>query len=98
MFGGWKCRERHGCCHGHSEDGLHSVPLCEAVPGKRVKVMRIVGGRQVCARMAAMGIYPGAEVELLPQSCGAPCLVRVHGGTLSLGAGLTRDIMVSPSI
>lgn len=98
MFGGWKCRKRHQCCQDHGTTGCESVPLCEAAPGRRVKVMRIAGGRHVCARMAAMGIYPGAEVELLPQSCGAPCLVRVHGGTLSLGAGLTRHILVSPTI
>jgi ferrous iron transport protein A len=98
MFGGWNCKEKHPCCHVHGTDGTLSVPLCEAVSGKRFKVMRIAGGRQVCARMAAMGIYPGAEVELLPQSCGTPCLVRVHGGTVSLGAGITRHIMVAPAI
>jgi ferrous iron transport protein A len=98
MFGGWRCRERACCREAHGADGPASVPLCEAVPGKRFKVMRVAGGRQVCARMAAMGIYPGAEVELLPQSCGAPCLVRVHGGTLSLGAGITRNIMVAPTL
>lgn len=98
MFGGWRCRNRKGCCQAHDPGAPAAVPLCEAAPGGRFKVMRVVGGRQVCARMAAMGIYPGAEVELLPQSCGTPCLVRVHGGTLSLGAGLTRHIMVSPSL
>jgi ferrous iron transport protein A len=48
--------------------------------------------------MASMGIYPGVEMELLCSSGGAPCLVRVHGGTLSLGAGLSRDILVIPEI
>lgn len=98
MFGGWRCRHGKQCCQIHGEGEASGLPLCEASPGKRFKVMRIAGGRQVCARMAAMGIYPGAEVELLPQSCGTPCLVRVHGGTLSLGAGITRNIMVAPSL
>jgi ferrous iron transport protein A len=48
--------------------------------------------------MASMGIYPGVELELLCSSGGAPCLVRVHGGTLSLGAGLSNNILVVPEI
>jgi ferrous iron transport protein A len=45
--------------------------------------------------MAAMGIYPGVEIELLCGGCGCPCLVRVHGGTLSLGAGVSEKILVT---
>lgn len=74
-------------------DGL--VPLSHARPGTRLKVRRIEGGRKLCARMAALGIYPGAEVELVCAGCDCPCLVKVHGSTLSLGAGVSNKILVS---
>lgn len=72
-----------------------ALALCNAKAGKRFKVSGIRGGRQLCARMASMGIYPGVEMELLCEGCGSPCLVRVHGGTLSLGSGVSEKIMVT---
>jgi ferrous iron transport protein A len=47
--------------------------------------------------MAAMGIYPGVEMELLCAGCGSPCVIRVHGGTLSLGSGISENILVEPT-
>ncbi len=73
------------------------TPLDQAIPGCRFRVQRISGGRHLCARMAAMGIYPGAELELLCAGCDAPCVVRVKGGKLSLGKGISEKILVSPS-
>jgi len=37
----------------------------------------------LCGRMAAMGIYPGVEMEVVCAGCNCPCMVRVHGCTLS---------------
>lgn len=70
------------------------LPLSSAPAGKRVKVCGVTGGRNLCGRMAAMGIYPGVEVELLCGGCGCPCMVKVNGGTLSLGAGVSQKILV----
>ena len=40
-------------------------PLCEAGAGNKVKVACIDGVRVLCARLAALGIYPGVEMHLL---------------------------------
>ena len=72
-----------------------AVPLSDARAGQRFKVAGIEGGRHLCARMAAMGIYPGVEMEVVCGGCNCPCLVRVHGCTLSLGAGLSEKILVT---
>lgn len=99
MFKGWNCRKGRRCCAsggGERNDGV--LPLAEAPTGRRLRVACLGGGRHFCARMASMGIYPGVEMELVCSSCGSPCLVRVHGGMLSLGAGLSRDIMVVPEL
>ncbi len=97
MLNGWMWKK---CCLCSGKKGAEEgrLPLCKAVTGKRFKVACIQGGRHLCARMAALGIYPGVEMELLCSGCGCPCLVRVHGSTLSLGAGVSEKIMVTSAI
>jgi ferrous iron transport protein A len=75
-----------------------SMALCDAKTGGTVKVACVKGGRGLCARMAALGIYPGVELQLVCAGCGYPCLVRVNGGTLSLGKGISDKILVTPSV
>ncbi len=70
------------------------VPLAMAQQGKPLKVCHILGGRSVCARLAHLGIYPGVEIELLCGGCHAPCLVKVHNATISLGSGISQKIVV----
>jgi ferrous iron transport protein A len=67
------------------------MPLCKAESGKKVKVACLHGERGLCARMAALGIYPGVEMHLLCSGC-----VRVNGGTLSLGKDISDMILVTP--
>lgn len=69
------------------------IPLCKVEAGKRVKVACVDGGRGLCSRMAALGIYPGVEMHLLCSGC-----VRVNGGVLSLGKDISDRILVTPSI
>ncbi len=68
------------------------LPLCNAESGKRVKVACVNGERGLCARMAALGIYPGVEMMMLCSGC-----VRVNGGTLSLGVDISNKILVTLS-
>lgn len=69
-------------------------PLAMAGCGRRLKVCHIGGGRGVCARMAAMGIFPGQEVELVCAADRSRCLVRLNGSTVSLGDGAAENILV----
>lgn len=94
---GPRIREDDCCCKGGAETKRSGVPLCDAKTGGKVKVACVDGGRSLCARMAALGIYPGVEMQLLCSGCNCPCLVRVHGGTLSLGKGVSDKILVTPS-
>lgn len=98
MMNLWKCGQRctRSCPKGR--EAHNGLPLSDAPAGKPLKVKSIGGGRHLCARMAAMGIYPGVEMELLCAGCGSPCLVRVHGGTLSLGKGVSEKILVTSRI
>ncbi|NSW87003.1 MAG: ferrous iron transport protein A [Syntrophobacteraceae bacterium] len=94
-----KARFKCGCrCTSMKTSNNGMLPLCEAEAGKRLKVAGIEGGRGLCARMAAMGIYPGVEMEVLCGGCGCPCLVRVRGGTISLGKGVSDKILVTSAL
>lgn len=84
------CPRKEACVSDSS-----AVPLSNVTAGQRLKVAGIEGGRGLCARMAAMGIYPGVEMEVVCAGCNRPCLVRVHGCTLSLGAGMSEKILVT---
>ncbi len=81
-----------GCRRGISFEG--EQPLVLAGCGRRLKVCRVGGGRGVCARMAAMGIFPGQEVELVCAADQTRCLVRLNGSTVSLGDGAAENILV----
>ncbi len=79
-------------CESPSSSECALVPLCKAESGRKVKVACVNGERGLCARMAALGIYPG--VEMLPLCSGC---VRVNGGTLSLGKDILNQIFVTLS-
>ena len=80
-------------CPNSSDPECMPMPLCKAKTGKRVTVSCVHGERGLCARMAALGIYPGVEMHLLLSGC-----VRVNGGILSLGKDISDKILVTPSI
>ena len=88
-------RKDSRCCRSFTDVDPQALPLTDAPAGNRFRVAGVKGGRRLCARMAAMGIYPGAEMDLLCAGCGSPCLVKVRGGTLSLGAGVSEKILVT---
>ena len=97
MLKQWK---RRNCCACRETDISDSCAssLSDVRAGQRCKVAGIEGGRHLCARMAAMGIYPGVEMEVICAGCHCPCLVRVHGSTLSLGSGLSDKILVTSTL
>ncbi|MCE5334344.1 MAG: ferrous iron transport protein A [Desulfobacteraceae bacterium] len=78
-------------CKKPRHSGCARMALCDAKTGK-VRVAGVEGERRLCARMAALGIYPGVEMQLLCSGC-----VRVNGGTLSLGKDISDKIFVTPS-
>lgn len=44
--------------------------------------------------MAAMGLLPGQEAELLCARKGSQCLLKIHGGTISLDESCSNNIIV----
>jgi ferrous iron transport protein A len=72
---------------------LNAFPLCAVEPGRKVTVSRISGGRGVISKLSALGILPGAEIEVAG-NLGGPMIVIAKGARISLGQNLSHKIMV----
>jgi len=72
----------------------HHGPLSENCQAGKIKICKIKGDRKLCARMASLGVLPGQEAELICPQRGAQCLLKIHGGTLSLDQLTSNNIIV----
>ena len=74
----------------HSETPLSAVP-----PGRRVRITSYAGGRMLRARLAALGLTVGREVDILQNNKGL-IIVGVNGGRVALGRGVSQKILTVP--
>lgn len=75
--------------------GCRISPLSEKSKCGRARVSSVNGDRKHCARMASLGLYPGNEIELVSPSNGGRCIIKVHGGTISIDNDTTKDILIT---
>lgn len=80
-------------------DARGEAPITETMltavePGLKVRVARIASEADLKARLAAMGLLPGVEIEVLGQPKKGPLIVSVMGGRLMLGRGMAEKIAV----
>ena len=54
----------------------------------------IEGGRQVRGRLAALGLLPGTELEVIQNSGRGPFVVSVRGSRIIIGRGMAARIEV----
>jgi len=93
----------HGCGKGMKQkhgkrcfdNESHATPLSKKHTCGPAKVCGVKGDRKHCARLAALGVYPGNEIELISPSNGRECIVKVHGGTISIDRDTTENIIIS---
>ena len=71
------------------------VPLSLVQPGTPVTVVGIRGGRGLAQRLSAMGLVPGAKVEVVQTQFDGPLVVRILGGKVMLGRGMTHKVLVA---
>lgn len=72
----------------------HHGPLSETCQTGKLKICKLIGDREECAKMAALGVLPGQEVELICSQAGSQCLLKIHGGTLSIDQSTSNNIIV----
>lgn len=93
LYGG---RSGAGCPRCMSRDE-HLGTLSGAAPGTRVKVSGHTGGERLASRLAEMGLFKGADLEVLSGGRKGPMIVRSGGSRLALGRGMALKILVNPA-
>ncbi|MBW1979678.1 MAG: transcriptional repressor [Deltaproteobacteria bacterium] len=88
--------ELYGICARCRKQRQPVVPLSFVLPGEKVYIERLAGGRQVQQRLAEMGLTPGTIVEVIKSSAPGPIILAFRGSRLALGHGLGHKILVSP--
>jgi ferrous iron transport protein A len=71
--------------------------LAEMPAGQRVLITGHRGGRMLRARLLAMGLNLGREVDVLQNNRGL-IIVGVNGGRVALGRGISQKILAEPVV
>ncbi|MCX5889221.1 MAG: FeoA domain-containing protein [Deltaproteobacteria bacterium] len=72
----------------------HSLAM--ALPGQRVRITGHRGGRMLRARLLALGLNMGQEVEILQNNRGL-IIIGINGGRIALGRGISQKILAEPA-
>ncbi len=70
------------------------MPLTIVQAGRTVRFVAVDAGHGLQGRLAAMGMFPGAEIEVLRNSLHGPFLISVKGSRIMLGRGMAQKIIV----
>ena len=70
------------------------MPLTMVDEGKKAILRSIEGGRQLRGRLAALGLLPGTELEVIQNSGHGPFVVSVKGSRIVIGRGMAARISV----
>lgn len=71
------------------------MPLTIVQSGKRVYVVGMTGGGGLRGRLAAMGLVPGTQIEVIRNLSPGPVIINVRGSRIMLGHGMAQKIMVA---
>lgn len=70
------------------------MPLTMVHEGSRAVLRSVEGGRQMRGRLAALGLLPGTELEVVLNSGKGPFVVAVRGSRIVIGRGMAARIEV----
>lgn len=70
------------------------MPLTLVLEGAKAILRSIDGGRQIKGRLAALGLFPGTELEVIQNSGQGPFVIRVKGSRIVIGRGMAAKISV----
>ncbi|MCP4291184.1 MAG: ferrous iron transport protein A [bacterium] len=71
-----------------------TIPLSSISEGLKAKLQIINGGRQLRTRLAALGLLPGTEVEVIQNSGKGPFVLSVRGSRIVIGRGMASQVEV----
>jgi len=62
-----------------------------------MRVSAIASGAALKARLAAMGLLPGVQIEVISRPTRGPLIVSIMGGRLMVGREMAEKIAVAPA-
>ena len=71
------------------------MPLTMAQAGTQVRLIAVEAGRGLQARLAAMGLVPGTEIEVISNGLRGPFIIGVKGSRIVLGRGMAQQMRVA---
>lgn len=87
--------EIYGLCEDCLAKREANPPLQLAAVGEKVRIVEIVGSREMQARMTAMGLSPGTLLEVINNNPAGPFIVAAHDTRLALDSAMAQIILVS---
>uniref|UniRef100_A0A7V4G6A0 Ferrous iron transport protein A n=1 Tax=Desulfobacca acetoxidans TaxID=60893 RepID=A0A7V4G6A0_9BACT len=72
------------------------TPLAAMPSGSRVRITGCRGGRMLRARLVALGLNVGREIDILQNNRGL-IIVGINGGRVALGRGISQKILAVPA-
>lgn len=70
------------------------MPLTMVREGGKAIMRSVAGGQEVRGRLAALGLLPGTELEVIRNSGHGPFVVGVKGSRVVIGRGMAARIEV----
>ncbi|GAB6907769.1 conserved hypothetical protein [Desulfosarcina cetonica] len=86
--------EMYGICAQCMAQRRELIPLSDAPKGERLVVVRLDGGPMARARLMAMGLRIGDELDVLTNSGQGQLVIGVDYKRLVIGRGLAQKLMV----
>jgi Fur family ferric uptake transcriptional regulator len=86
--------EMYGICAQCMSQRRELLPLSDAPGGERLVIVRLDGGPTARARLMAMGLRKGDEVDVITNSGQGQLVIGVDYKRIVLGRGLARKLMV----
>ena len=74
--------------------GRALIALTQTLPGQRVRVADVDAGKDLRARLCALGLTQGMSAEVLSVGAG-PVILSVMGSRLILGHGMADKVLVT---
>jgi len=71
------------------------MSLTNVETGKRVYIIGLNAGQGMQGRLAAMGLVPGVQIEVISGSAWGPIIVAVKGSRVIFGHGMAQKVMVA---
>lgn len=61
---------------------------------KRLKIIRINGGKNIVSKLSSMGIYEGVDIEKLVSYSKGPVVIKVLNSEVAIGHNMAEKIVV----